>query len=164
VAGPGRDGQRQPERSERCQRALQWRQSGPLSLAVTALAQPGRGHRGRDGRRRHTDGCGVQIVDANAGLIAVACALAPVLGHAQGSQARRQPIIGAIAWPDLVVPRATERVLRRGAPRLNAREPMVTFGEKKGEPANQPLPQAQARPRAMGREGGVDPCGHTHLQ
>jgi hypothetical protein len=65
-------------------------------------------------------------------LIEFAFALDPVLGHAQVIQARRQPIIGAIAWQDLLGQRATERVLMRCDPRLNVIEPMVTFGDNKG--------------------------------
>ena len=37
VAGPSRDGQRQSERSECGERALQGRQSGPMILAGTEL-------------------------------------------------------------------------------------------------------------------------------
>src|SRR5262245_11596081 len=81
-----------------------------MILAVTELEQPVRGHIGRDGSRSHTGSFGVQVVDANKGLIEGAFVLAPVLGHAQVIQTRRQPISGTIAWQDLWAQRATERL------------------------------------------------------
>src|SRR5262245_5414939 len=58
VAGPGRAGPRPPERIKRCERDLQWRQIGPMILAVTELEHPLWCYRGRDGRWIHTDGVG----------------------------------------------------------------------------------------------------------
>jgi hypothetical protein len=48
------------------------------------------------------EGLGRQIVDAHEGRMEGACALDPVLRHTQVIQARRQPIIGAIAWQPLL--------------------------------------------------------------
>ena len=119
---------------------------------MTELEHSVRRHIGRDGRRIDARGFGVQIVDANACLVEFAFAFDPIVHHAQVIEPPRQPILSAIAWQDLLVQTATERLLMRCDPRLNVREPVVALRKNEGQPNAQHLPQTQARPMTMGRE------------
>jgi hypothetical protein len=40
--------------------------------------------------------------------------------------------VNELEWPDLLVQKATKRMLMRCDPRLNVIEPMITFGDNKG--------------------------------
>ena len=163
LAGHARGRPRPAERIAPRPRARPLRQSGALGLAVPALAPPGGRHGGRGRRGVATDDAPLQGVDAPHGLREGACNRAPAGSDAESIEERRQPSLGEVARADHAADAPPAGARMGFDPRLDARAPMGTRGEHTGQPHHGRPAATHSLPRAMGRAGGVQDCGHAHV-